>query len=76
MYALSDKYREDRHGSAWKDETDISSLIGRFQPIIPPLVDELAKFMLPSDVEEIRRIVAEIEDRIAKQSQRFGPAAP
>jgi len=76
MYALSDKYREDRHGSAWQDETDIASLIGRFQPIIPPLVDELAKFMLPSDVEEIRRIVAEIEDRIAKQSQRFGPAAP
>jgi hypothetical protein len=32
--------------------------------------------MQPSDVEEIRRIVAEIEDRIAKQSQRFGPAAP
>jgi hypothetical protein len=29
--------------------------------------------MLPSDVDEIRKIVAEIEDRIERQSQRFGP---
>jgi hypothetical protein len=28
--------------------------------------------MLASDVAEVRRIVADIEDRIARQSQRFG----
>jgi hypothetical protein len=32
--------------------------------------------MLKSDVDEIRKIVADIEDRIARQSQRFGSAGP
>ena len=38
------------------------------------ILEVLSNHMLPSDMDEIRKIVADIEDRIARQSQRFGPA--
>jgi hypothetical protein len=73
LYALPLLYRERRFNKASLHELDVATLIDKFQPNILPLFDELSKHMLPSDADEIRRIVAEIEDRIARQSQRFGP---
>jgi hypothetical protein len=37
-----------------------------------PLFQELARHMLPSDVEELRKIVGGIEEEIARSRQRFG----
>lgn len=76
LFALPDKYRRGQFDRVELYENDVRTLMRTYRPNMPPLVDELAKYMLPSDVDEIRRIVAEIEDRIAKQSQRFGPASP
>lgn len=73
LFALPDKYRRAHFDKVRQYEKDVADLVAAFDPKMSPLFDELAKHMLPSDVEEIRRIVADIEDRIARQSQRFGP---
>jgi hypothetical protein len=74
LYALPSLYRQGRFEKVELYERDVSTLIRIYGPSTAPLFAELGKHMLPSDVEEIRRIVAEIEDRIARQSQRFRPA--
>ena len=76
LFALPDKYRRGHFDRVELYENDVRMLMRTYRPNMPPLIDELAKYMLPTDIEEIRRIVAEIEERIAKQSQRFGPASP
>jgi hypothetical protein len=72
LAALPDKYRRAHFDRVALYENDVSTLLRNFRPNLAPLFDELGKHMLSSDVEEVRRIVADIEDRIAKQSQRFG----
>ncbi len=74
LYALPSLYRQGRFDKVRTYEKDVADLIELYQPNVSPLYDELRKHMLPSDVDEIRRIVAEILDRIARQRQRFGPA--
>jgi hypothetical protein len=74
LFALPDKYRRGHFDRVELYENDVRTLMRTFHPKMTPLFDELSKHMLPSDVEEIRRIVADVEDRIARQSQRFGPA--
>lgn len=74
LFALPDKYRRAHFDRVELYESDVRMLLRVFRPNVPPLFDELAKHMLPSDVDEVRKIVADIEDRIARQSQRFGPA--
>jgi hypothetical protein len=74
LYALPSLYRQGQFSKVGIYEHDVEALMYHCRPDFGPLFDELGKHMLPSDLEEIRRIVAEIEDRIARQSQRFGPA--
>ncbi|MEX2092318.1 MAG: hypothetical protein WD971_06555 [Pirellulales bacterium] len=74
LFALPDKYRRGHFDRVRIYEKDAADLLERFQPKTKPLFDELAKHMLPSDLDEVRKIVAEIEERLARQSQRFGPA--
>jgi hypothetical protein len=74
LQALPDKYRQGHFDRVGMYEHDIGTLLQMFHPHTAALFDELAKHMLPSDVDEIRKIVAEIEERIAHQSQRFGPS--
>jgi hypothetical protein len=75
LAALPDKYRRAHFDRVRTYEKDVADLIERFKPTTASLFDELCKHILPSDVEEVRKIVAEIEDRIARQSQRFGGSA-
>jgi hypothetical protein len=72
LAALPDKYRQAQFGRVRAYEKDVADLLELYKPITPPLFDELAKHMLPSDMDEVRRIVADIEDRLTRQSQRFG----
>jgi hypothetical protein len=74
LYALPSLYRQGQFSKVSIYEHDVAELIYKFRPDLAPVFDELSKHVLPSDLDEIRRIVAEIEDRIARQSQRFGPA--
>jgi hypothetical protein len=75
LFALPDKYRRGQFDRVELYEGDVRTLLRIFRPATSPIFDELAKHMLPSDMDEIRKIVADIEERIARQSQRFGPAA-
>jgi hypothetical protein len=72
LQALPDKYRHGQFDRVGIYEHDIAVLLQKYHPHTASLFDELARHMLPSDVDEIRKIVAEIEDRIDRQSQRFG----
>jgi hypothetical protein len=71
LSALPDKYRRGHFDRVGTYEKDVADLIERYRPIVGPLFDVLAKYMLESDVDEIRKMVADIQDRIARQSQRF-----
>lgn len=73
LFALPDKYRQGHFERVGLYESDIQALIGQFHPDMQALLLVLAEYMLPSDVDEVRKIVAEIEERLARQSQRFGP---
>jgi hypothetical protein len=75
LSALPDKYRRGHFDRVELYENDVRTLLRMFRPNVAPLFDVLAKYMLKSDVDEIRRIVADIQDRIEKQSQRFGSSA-
>jgi hypothetical protein len=72
LAALPDKYRRAHFDRVRTYEKDVADLIERYKPATPPVLAELAKHVLSSDMDEIRKIVADIEDRIAKQSERFG----
>ncbi len=76
LLAIPDKYRRGHFDRVELYEHDVRTLLRIYHPETAPLFHELAKHMLPSDVEEICKIVAEIEDRIARQAQCFGPARP
>ena len=72
LFALPSLYRQAQFSKVNIYEADAANLIARYQTPTQPLLNELANHMLASDVDEVRKIVADIEDRIARQSQRFG----
>jgi hypothetical protein len=72
LFALPSLYRQGQFAKIGIYENDAASLIQRFRPAMDQILDELAKFLLASDLEEVRKIVADIEQRIATQSKRFG----
>ncbi len=72
LFALPSLYRQAQFSKVNIHEADVANLIARYKIPTRPLLDELANHMLASDVTEVRRIVADIEDRIARQSRRFG----
>jgi hypothetical protein len=71
LSALPDKYRRGHFDRVELYENDIRTLLRIFRPNVAPLFDELSKFMLQSDLDEIRKIVADIEERLARQLERF-----
>lgn len=72
LSALPDLYRQGQFAKVDVYEKDVVSLLRLLPEKSDAVIRELAKYMLASDVDEVRKIVAEIEDRIAKQAQRFG----
>jgi hypothetical protein len=72
LFALPSLYRQAQFSKVNIYEADAANLIALYRIPTQRLLDELANHMLASDVDEVRKIVADIEDRIARQSQRFG----
>lgn len=72
LFALPSLYRQAQFSKVNIYEADAANLIERYRTPTEPLLDELAHHLLPSDLAEVRKIVADIEDRIARRSQRFG----
>ena len=71
LYALPNLYRQARFEKVDLYQNDVLTFLRRFQPELEPLLTELAKHLLPSDFEEVRKIVEELEERIAKSKTRF-----
>ena len=71
LFALPALYRQGHFDRVRTYEKDVADLLDRYRPDLQPLLAELAKFMLPNDAEELRKIVIEIKERIAKSHERF-----
>lgn len=72
LFALPALYRQQQFDRVELYEHDVAMLLRQFHPNLSPLWDELVPHVLASDLEELHRIVAEIQDRIAKSGERFG----
>ena len=50
-------------------ESDIASLLQRYQPVVGPLLERLRSHLEAGDMNELRGIVRDIEARIARFEQ-------
>ncbi len=71
LFALPSLYRQGRFEKVDLYQNDILRLIREHHPAMAPLVKELSEHMLPSDIEELEKILKQIEDEIAQSQQRF-----
>jgi len=72
LYALPSLYRQGNLVRAALYETDLLTLIHRYQPALEPLFAELAPHVSATDLAALRKVVAEIQGRIARFGQGFG----
>ncbi len=71
LFALPSLYRQGRFDRVRIYQNDVADLIEKFNPPIEPIFQELAKHLMPSDMDELRSIVQKIEADIADSRQRF-----
>ncbi len=71
LFALPSLYRQGRFAKVDLYQNDVLRLIREALPAMEPIFTELAKHMLPSDVSELRSIVAKIETELAESRSRF-----
>ncbi len=71
LYALPSLYRQGNLVRAALYETDILTLIHGYRPALEPLFQELAPHVSATDLTALRKLVAEIEARIARFGERF-----
>ncbi len=71
LFALPSLYRQGRFEKVRAYEKDVADLLERYQPDMNAILSELDRHLLASDAEEVRRIVADIGERLGRQSERF-----
>ncbi len=71
LYALPSLYRQGNLVRAALYETDLLTLIHGYQPELEPLFQELAPHVSATDLAALRKLVAEIQTRIARFGERF-----
>ena len=57
-------------------ETDILTLLQRYKPTLDPIFDELKPHLDAGAFEELRKIVADVERRIAGMEAAHGDKPP
>lgn len=72
LFALPSLYRQGRFEKVDLYQNDVLRLLRECRPEVAPIFQELSKHLLPSDLAEVKTIVGEIEDQIAKSKERFG----
>ncbi len=70
LYALPSLYRQGNFTRVGLYENDIATLIYEYRPALEFLLSELAHHLSDTDVIAVREIVAEIEQRIERFSNR------
>lgn len=71
LFALPSLYRQARFDRVRTYQKDIADLIAGYHPSTALLLKELSLHLLPSDLEEIQKIVDQIEQEIVESQQRF-----
>jgi hypothetical protein len=66
LYALPSLYRQGDAARVGLYENDIFTLLAYNDVALEPLVRELAAHVLPTDLAEIRKILADVESRIER----------
>lgn len=72
LFALPSLYRQGRFSRVEDYEHDIAVLLREHRPDMEAIFSELAGHLSAGDLAEVRRIVADIEKRIADSQTRFG----
>ena len=72
LYALPSLYRQGDFARVGIYENDAAALMQRYSPNMQPLLKELEKHLNQSDLDSVREIVGEIQQRIARFSKRSG----
>lgn len=70
LYALPVLYRMGNFARVGLYENDIATLLHDYHPALPPLFDELANHLGATDLQAVRDVVAEIEQRIQRFQNR------
>lgn len=76
LYALPSLYRQGNLPRAALYETDILTLLHRYEPRTEPLLAELATHLPAHDVKELDRILRDLERRIASFGSAFQAGGP
>lgn len=71
LFAIPSLYRQGRFDKVDIYERDISAMMRRLPQNLDHLFDSLSKHLLPSDLDEVRKIVADIQRRQAEGQSRF-----
>lgn len=71
LFSLPSLYRQGQFDRVELYERDVAMLVREFQPDLDPIFEELTKHLLESDLHEVRSIVHDIQQHIAKTKQRF-----
>jgi hypothetical protein len=71
LFALPSLYRQGRFEKVDLYEKDVASLLRQVRQGTDGLLNVLSKNMLASDIEEVRKIVTDLQDRIAREATRF-----
>ena len=66
LYALPSLYRQGNFARVGIYENDIATLLHDYQPDVPSLLKELAKYVNENDLEEIKGVVSDIQNRIKR----------
>ena len=72
LFALPSLYRQRKFQRVEDYEYDIAVLLREHRPGMESIFSELAGHLSAGDLAEVRRIVADIEKRIADSQTRFG----
>jgi hypothetical protein len=75
LYALPSLYRQGDFARVGIYENDIATLLYDYPTPMGPLLEELVHHLPATDMAEVRAIVAEIEQRIARFRQGYTSAA-
>lgn len=72
LYALPSLYRQGRFDRVAVYEADIANLIRTYRPGLDGVLAAIAPHVLPTDLEEIKKIAAEILGKVEQFDGRFG----
>jgi hypothetical protein len=70
LYALPPLYRQGNFARVGLYENDVATLMYYYDPAMTPLLETLERYVGEGDMVELRKIVQEIEQRLARFQNR------